>query len=155
MCAADSLALLTAAPCWLGCRCHSAVRFHSKVLVLMRDLCLIEEYCKCCCEQARLKDLEHSLLPRERCTILWSYGKLRCYPGQHLTDLLLAGPTNNIEQYEPVVRVLISQKLFSCVPLMSALPAQSITSAMLCFGEGASRVLLRSQAGSDVKREED
>ena len=51
-----------------------------------------------------MQALEEHLAPRERCTILWSYGKLRCYPGERLTDSLLAGPADDISQYEPVVR---------------------------------------------------
>ena len=53
--------------------------------------------------QARVRELEGVLTPRERCTILWSYGKLRCYPGEQLLDRLLAAPAANLSRYEPVV----------------------------------------------------
>ena len=58
-----------------------------------------------CCAQARVRDLEATgaLAPRDRSTILWSYGKLRCYPGEALTNQLLAGPATETQLYEPVV----------------------------------------------------
>ncbi|KAK9788859.1 hypothetical protein WJX73_001992 [Symbiochloris irregularis] len=53
---------------------------------------------------ARVRDLEaaKALAPRDRSTILWSYGKLRCYPGEALTNDLLAGPASATQLYEPV-----------------------------------------------------
>lgn len=58
-----------------------------------------------CHGQARVRDLEatQAMAPRDRSTILWSYGKLRCYPGEALTNQLLAGPASDTQLYQPVV----------------------------------------------------
>lgn len=53
-----------------------------------------------------MQQIEGDALPRERSSILWAYGKLRCYPGERLTDVLMKDPADNIRAYEPVVRHL-------------------------------------------------
>ena len=53
--------------------------------------------------QERLAALQHKVTPKERGTLLWAYGNLRCYPGQDLMDALCAEPARNIQAYDSQV----------------------------------------------------
>lgn len=65
--------------------------------------------------QERLAALQHKITPKERGTLLWAYGNLRCYPGQDLMDALCSEPVHNIQAYDSQVLVCLTSCLFpSC-----------------------------------------
>ena len=68
-----------------------------------------------CATQERLSEIQERLTPRERGTLLWSYGNLRCYPGQDLMDGLCSDPTHNLQAYDTQVPAS-----FACLPASPA-----------------------------------
>ena len=92
--------------CWTPCRSLHLVHTPSSAPLNPQPQTLNPQPSTSGCAhlQERLAALQHKITPKERGTLLWAYGNLRCYPGQDLMEALCSEPTHNIQAYDSQVQ---------------------------------------------------